>query len=356
MRQSARNDTPFLRLSPIRPLPWAKEVLTSFRALIGPDRLRGAPAWAVVLVLGGLAIAVRIRFEVWLDQTPFLPFFPAVAVAAFVCGWRQAGVLLAVCTAAAAYFFLRLHGPGVESHLAISLRLTGFLFVGTLFIMAIAVMHAAIRRLQSALTLQESLFRELQHRVANNMQVVAAMLTQTRRAIDEPAARDLVELAELRIRSMGELHRRLHDPRGIIGGPEALLRDYLADLFQDLPVQVSLTVTAPDLGVDQLTLMVLLVVEAAANAAKHVFRAGHGTRFAVSLSPLADGTLRLLIEDDGPGLEAAAASAGPKASRLGMGIMQSLAQQLGGKLTVSEGPGTTLSVEFAKAGKEGLLF
>ena len=98
------------------------------------------------------------------------------------------------------------------------------------------------------------------------------------------------------------------------------------------------------------------VMEAAANAAKHVFRAGQGTGFAVSLTALVDGRLRLMIADDGPGFEQASVVAGAKASRLGMGIMQSLAQQLGGRLGVTGGPGTTLSVDFPRAREEGLLF
>jgi len=318
--------------------------------------MKGAPAWALAVVLGGLGIGLRFRFDVWLDQTPFLPFFPPVAIAALVCGWRQASVLLVISAAVAAHFFFRSPGLSAHAELASAARLAGFLCVGGIFIATIAVMHGAIGRLRAAVHLQESLFRELQHRVANNMQVVAAMLTQTRRAIDDPAARDLVERAELRIRSMGELHRRLHDPRGIAGGLETLLLDYLADLFQDLPVQISLNIGAQDLNVDQLTLIVLLVVEAAANAAKHVFRAGQGTGFAVSLTPLVDGRLRLMIADDGPGFEQASVVAGAKASRLGMGIMQSLAQQLGGRLGVTGGPGTTLSVDFPRAREEGLLF
>jgi two-component sensor histidine kinase len=318
--------------------------------------LKGAPAWALAVALGGLGIALRFRFAVWLDQTPFLPFFPPVALTALLCGWRQATVLLAVCTAVAAHFFFRLQPQGDHATFEIMLRLAGFLCVGGVFIAVIAAMDAAIRRLRAAVDLQESLFRELQHRVANNMQVVAAMLAQTRRAIEDPAASALVELAEVRIHSMGELHRRLHDPRGLAGGLEALLRDYLADLFQDVPVRISLHIGVHDLSVDQVMLVVLLVVEAAANAAKHVFRAGQGTCFAVSLAPLEDGRLRLRIADDGPGFAAADAVAGPKASKLGMGIMQSLAQQLGGRLDMADAPGTTLSVDFARARQDGLLF
>jgi two-component sensor histidine kinase len=41
------------------------------------------------------------------------------------------------------------------------------------------------------------LLSRLQHRVANNMQVAAALLTQTRRAMTDEAGRDLVPRAEM---------------------------------------------------------------------------------------------------------------------------------------------------------------
>ncbi len=37
----------------------------------------------------------------------------------------------------------------------------------------------------------------MQHRVANNMQVAAALLAQTRRAMTDEAGRDLVQRAEM---------------------------------------------------------------------------------------------------------------------------------------------------------------
>ncbi len=311
--------------------------------------MQGGSSWAFAIALFAASIALRLRFAIWLDQAPFLVFFPPVAICAVVCGWRQATALLVAGTVSAAYFLLFPHGHATLSHTAIGFRLAGFIFTGCLFIGAFASMQSAVRRLESAVRLQANLFRELQHRVANNMQVAAAVLAQTRRAMTDQAARDLVERAELRISAMGDLHRRLYDPRGYEGGLAPLLRDTLADLFRDLPVDIRLDIACGPLSTDQLTLIGLLVVEAATNAAKHVFAAAQGTSFGVSLAPLAGEKLRLAITDDGPGFTPPAQGT----NRLGMAIMRSLAQQLGGALEVAEAPGTTLFVDFPK---EGLLF
>jgi two-component sensor histidine kinase len=95
---------------------------------------------------------------------------------------------------------------------------------------------------------------------------------------------------------------------------------------------------------DQMTAIALLVNEAALNAAKHVFSKGLGKRFDVALSTNESGRLHLVIKDDGPGMSAEAIDA--QVRSLGMGIMEAFAQQLGGKLAIGQGAGTSLSVEF----------
>jgi two-component sensor histidine kinase len=80
------------------------------------------------------------------------------------------------------------------------------------------------------------------------------------------------------------------------------------------------------------------------NAAKHVFRPGEGGRFEVSLAEPANGQVRLVIRDDGPGLPGATGADDARSS-LGMTIMRAFAGQLGGSLQVLEGPGTGLQVD-----------
>jgi hypothetical protein len=120
----------------------------------------------------------------------------------------------------------------------------------------------------------------------------------------------------------------------------------LSNAFRDLPVTFQVNVgDMPDLSIDQMTAIALLVNEAALNAAKHVFSKGLGTRFDVSLSKDASHRLHLMIKDNGPGMSAEVIDA--QARSLGMGIMESFAKQLGGPLEVGQDAGTSLSVEFA---------
>jgi two-component system, sensor histidine kinase PdtaS len=188
----------------------------------------------------------------------------------------------------------------------------------------------------------------LQHRVANNLQLVVSLLRNAQRNLRHPviAAETLTD-AEERILALAQLHRRLNDGTAFTYGLNTLLREMLSNAFRDLPVTFQVDVgDLPDLSIDQMTAIALLVNEAALNAAKHVFSKGLGARFDVALSQVESGRLHLVIRDDGPGMSAEVIDA--QARSLGMGIMESFAKQLGGPLEVEgQGAGTSLSVEFS---------
>ncbi len=46
------------------------------------------------------ALALRFVFAGFLDTTPLAPFVPALPIAALICGWRKAVVLMAVSAVA----------------------------------------------------------------------------------------------------------------------------------------------------------------------------------------------------------------------------------------------------------------
>lgn len=321
-------------------MPWVHNIHTA------SIKRRGLLPWAVALLLFTTSLAARILLEPVLAGMKFLTFHPAIVVATLLCGWRQGVFVLALSTAAAWYLFLEpagsfelKDGPSVGA-------LAGFLLVGAFNIVLVGALRETIRRVELAKAVQETLFRELQHRVANNLQLVVALLRNAQRNLRNPVvAAETLSDAEARILAMSELHRRLHDGMAYVNGLEPLLREMLAHAFRDLPVKVTVNVSgAVDLSIDQMTAMTLLVNEAAINAAKHVFSKGLGTRFDVALAKNEKGHLHLVIKDDGPGMAGAGET---ESGSLGMGIMEAFATQLGGSLEVAPGAGTALSVEIA---------
>jgi two-component sensor histidine kinase len=89
------------------------------------------------------------------------------------------------------------------------------------------------------------LFRELQHRTANNLQNVSALLRQNRDAIrrDPSKAAELIDSAERRFEIMSRINRRLYSPemQDVEASPflEALCQDILASTGNNVFVVVN---------------------------------------------------------------------------------------------------------------------
>jgi two-component system, sensor histidine kinase PdtaS len=151
---------------------------------------------------------------------------------------------------------------------------------------------------------------------------------------------------------MALLHRRLHDISACTGALEMVLRDILADRFSCMPVEVRLNICRAPISLHQMTAIVMLVTEAATDAAKHAFCPDQRGHFGVELREQPGGRFLLTVRHHGPRIGAVPVEA-PAGQRLGMHIIQALAGQLGGRLEVGSGPGPTLVVEFALAHSEG---
>jgi two-component sensor histidine kinase len=314
---------------------------------IARSRRTGAGSWGLAGAFLAAAIVVRLALARWLEPEPFITLYPAVVASALFCGWRLGAAVLVLSAVAAWYLFLApvfsftLSGYG-------AVQLAGYLLVSTVLVMLVEGLVQAVRRLEHTARANEGLFRELQHRVANSLQIVVATLQKARRGIEDPVAVAALDQAIARIHSMAGLHRRLYDSAAYSQGLEPILTDVVAETFRDLPVSTRLDIHSEDLSVGEMTAIALLVNEAAINAAKHVFRPQRGALFEVSLVEVERGHLQLTILDDGPGM-APMAAAEPQTQKFGLAVMRGLAEQLGGSLETLNEPGATLKVRFRRA-------
>jgi two-component system, sensor histidine kinase PdtaS len=331
--------------------------LALIKWLVDIARKRRTGVWSWVLAGGFLAAAVvaRLALARWLDPVPFITFFPAVAASTVLCGWRQGALVLVFSAIAAWFFFVEPRFSFAIVGVGAALQIARFLLGAALMIVLVEGLVHAVLKLDNAARVNEDLFRELQHRVANNLQIVAATLQKAQRGTQDPVALQALNVAIARIHSMAGLHRRLYDAAAYSQGLEPILRDVLAETFRALPVDVRLEILCGGLSVGQMTAIALLVNEAAINSAKHVFRPGKGSRFEVSLKEVERGRVQLTVRDDGPGIPFEAA-AGLHTQRFGLTVMRGLAGQLGGSLEIFEGPAARLRVEFSHARPSGLRY
>lgn len=329
------------------------------RKLLQPVRGRIA-RYAVGIGLFALGLAVRMATDhLFPPGFPFLTFFPAVIVATFLAG-RGPGIVCALLSGLAAWYFFV---PPLNSFAVTSGGATAMLFY--LFVVAVDIMlidglvhrQHQLEENENRLTLaaerERLLFKELQHRVANNLATVAAMLRLQRRQIaaDPATALDAIDRANERIELMGEIHRQLYDPVALeLPLAEQIRRaaDHARTVGSAENVALDVRVLDVKLEVGRLMTLVLLITELLGNSFKHAFDGHSSPAVRVAIERLDKNRLRLVVADNGSGLPAAAALPQPRRG-LGTAIIQGFVAQLNGTMRVENVGGVTTIVEFAES-------
>lgn len=205
----------------------------------------------------------------------------------------------------------------------------------------------AAARLKDDLVREKAiLMQEIQHRVANSLQIIASVLMQSARRVQSEEARGHLHNAHHRVMSIAAVQKQLSTSQA--GKVE--LRTYFTQLCESLgasmiadPDRLSLSVTVDESAVDaDVSISLgLIVTELVINALKHAFPEQSAGRIAVDYR--SDGKdWSLSVSDNGIGLPTGADA--PKAG-LGTGIVEALARNLKASLAVSEGnPGTVVTI------------
>jgi two-component sensor histidine kinase len=201
------------------------------------------------------------------------------------------------------------------------------------------------------------MFHELQHRVANNMQFIASLLSlQSRRLPHGTVGKEVLKDASDRLVTLAAIHRKLHDAHRTNRRFDMLARDVLSDLLRATGCGHVVLRTHADaiaLPLDTTTTLILIATEAATNSIKHAFSKARGTTLIVGLARLESGEMELRIADDGPGFPPTEAD--PADAGMGFKITEALVRRLHGKLFLERGPGALVRVEFPLTEAPGML-
>lgn len=275
-----------------------------------------------------------------------MTFLPAILLAGLFGGIRIGITVGFFCALVAWVMFFPPYGTFI---LATPHVITMVIFVVTaaLELFVIRTLNIAIDELSQARERSNVLFRELQHRVANNLQFVAALLMRRRKLLEfDPACAQALEAAQTRLETMSRVHRRLHDPSSLDQPLQTYLEALCSDLIRasDAPsVRLSVESPAVVLSLNGLMSMSLIVAELVTNSLKHAFRDREDGMISIRITRRGE-FYTLCVADDGPGLPDDFAS--KNKNSLGQGILQSLAAQLNGKLRFESGPGTIAKLVF----------
>lgn len=210
--------------------------------------------------------------------------------------------------------------------------------------------HSAAERETSALLRQKDvLLREMQHRVANSLQIIASMLLLKAREARSEETRQHLKDAHRRIMSVAIVQQQLDASRH---GGQIEIGPYLSRLCDSLtaslvdddhPVSIKVQADRGRIASAAAVSIGLIVAELVINALKHAFADDTAAGLIVVAYEAEDASWRLGVSDNGIGT-----SSGPgrATAGLGMGIVEALAQQLDGRVETSMGPnaGTLVTI------------
>ena len=204
------------------------------------------------------------------------------------------------------------------------------------------------REKDELLSQKEILLQEMQHRVANSLQIIASILLLKARTVQSEEIRLHLEDAHQRVMSVATVQQQLR-ASGLNESIE--IGPYLSKLCDSLaksmigdrrPLSVKVQATSGAATSSDAVSLGLIVTELVINALKHAFQIGETGEIVVSYDARGSGW-RLSVSDNGPG--SAEVSDERPHTGLGTSIVEALARQLDAKVQKSGGPqGTTVSI------------
>ena len=205
-------------------------------------------------------------------------------------------------------------------------------------------------RLRASLKEKEVLLREIHHRVKNNLQIISSLLNLGSRGLREGAEMDALLECRNRIKSMSLLHETLYRSRDLTRIEfYNYVRKLVTELFQSYGVKADevalrMEVEDVDMGIDAAIPAGMLINELVSNSLKHAFPAGRKGEIRVQVSANEDGVVTIVAGDNGIGL--------PRwldfrqSESLGMQLVTTLTEQLGGTIDLNRSKGTEFTVRF----------
>jgi chemotaxis protein methyltransferase CheR len=199
---------------------------------------------------------------------------------------------------------------------------------------------------------KDMLLEELQHRIANSLQIIASIILLKAKTVHSEESRLHLQDAHKRVMSIAAVQKQLH-ASGVSGTIE--ISPYLSRLCETLadsmiggsrPVKLTMAGEGGSASSRQAESLGLIVTELVMNALKHAFP-NEMTEGQITVTYDRHGTnWRLSVSDNGIGKPEGGFA--PGKSGLGTGIIKALSNQLDAQVeTVANAKGTTVSITHA---------
>jgi two-component sensor histidine kinase len=204
-----------------------------------------------------------------------------------------------------------------------------------------------------------AMLSEMNHRVANSLQIVTALVELQERRTKSDESKSIMRDIRQRIDAVSRVHRQLYASGG---GTMIDMVDYISGLVENLaltfasttaarPIQVE--VDAVELPASDAISIGILINELVSNTCKYAYADDRDGEVRViftvcggngaNIEPEANRGFRLMVEDDGCGVDEHAAPAG---TGIGTQIIRAMADTLGATITqTNTAPGLRTTIE-----------
>ncbi len=206
----------------------------------------------------------------------------------------------------------------------------------------------AEEKLKMSLEEKELLMKEIHHRAKNNLQIISSLLNLQSRYINDKEALDVFKESQNRARSMALIHEKLYsasDLRKINFGE--YIRSLTTELFSSYQIssgiKLDINVDDVDLDINTSVPLALIVNEIVTNSLKYAFPDRKTGNISVNFGKK-DNELQLTVEDNGIGFPSNMDF--KNTDSLGMQLVNSLTDQINGKIKLDKTEGTKFIINF----------
>lgn len=205
------------------------------------------------------------------------------------------------------------------------------------------------RRLAKALGERDVLNREVHHRVKNNLQVVSSLLNLQSSSLAEGEVKEEFMRGKQRIDTIALVHHKLYELQDL---RNVDLQLFFTNLITSLSIMhkpesnaVSYEVSTYGLKADQDTAIELGIIacELVSNTYRHAFPYATGGHVDIQITNVEGDLFRLVIKDNGRGLPEGQRQ---RSGKLGLEIVEAMAEQLDGSFHMRTNGGVTFEVLF----------
>ena len=208
---------------------------------------------------------------------------------------------------------------------------------------------ASEHQIQASLKEKETLLKEVNHRVKNNLQIVSSLLSLQSVHIHDKRDFDMFTQSQNRVKSMAFFHEMVYKSKDMSKIDIAeYLRNLMANLFRSYQIdgcaiKLNLNISEVSLDIDSIIPLGLIINELVTNSLKHAFPDKTTGEINVELIR-EDDQITLIVSDNGIGLSPD--SEARNTGSIGLQLVEALTKQLNGNLELDASKGTTYKISF----------